>query len=101
MTKISLIQHACGDDSSLNRAKAEELIRKAASEGADIVALQEFFQTIYFSREIRQEYFSLSKGTPGPSTKQFTKLAKDFKMVFLCHLLGGPAPGLNSTTLRV
>src|SRR5690625_3766111 len=81
MTKISLIQHACGDDSSLSRAKAEELIRKAASEGADIVALQEFFQTIYFSREIRQEYFSLSESIPGPSTEQFTRLAKELKVV--------------------
>src|SRR5690625_7317194 len=101
MTKISLIQHACGDDSSLNRAKAEELIRKAASEGADIVALQEFFQTIYFSREIRQEYFSLSESIPGPSTEQFTRLAKELKVVILLPLFERAAAGLYYNTLLV
>lgn len=101
MTKISLIQHACGDDPVQNRAKAEELIRKAASEGADIVALQEFFQTIYFSREIRQEYFSLSESIPGPSTEQFTKLAKELKIVILLPLFERAAAGLYYNTLLV
>src|SRR5690625_7635901 len=100
MTKISLIQHACGDDSSLNRAKAEELIRKAASEGADIVALQEFFQTIYFSREIRQEYFSLSSGTWGPSTGKLPEDAWGCRCVNSTKSLYGYVDGMYLIHIR-
>lgn len=101
MIKLSLIQHACGEDSAQNRAKAEELIRMAASEGSDVVALQEFFQTIYFSREIRQEYFSLSESIPGPSTEQFTRLAKELKIVILLPLFERAAAGLYYNSLVV
>lgn len=101
MTRLSLIQHACGDNPVENRDKAESLIIKAASAGTDIVALQEFFQTIYFSREIKQEYFFLSESIPGPSTDHFSKLAKQLQIVLLLPIFERVAPGLYYNSMVV
>ena len=46
--KVGLVQMSCTENKQSNITKAEEQIRKAAAEGANIVCLQELFASLYF-----------------------------------------------------
>ena len=41
--------------------KAEALVRSAAAAGANIILLQELFETPYFCQEQKQDYYRLAK----------------------------------------
>src|SRR3546814_8954263 len=45
---LAATQMACGWDLERNLAAAEDMVREAAGRGADLVLLQEFFETPYF-----------------------------------------------------
>ena len=62
---------SCTENPAENMKKAIAGIRKAATEGANIVCLQELFRSLYFC--IKEEYkaFGLAEPIPGDSTKQF------------------------------
>jgi len=55
------MQMACTPDSARNIARAEELVREAAARGAQIVAIQELFETPYFCQDEDTEFFSLAR----------------------------------------
>ena len=44
---VAATQMACCADAGINIANAEKLIREAASQGANIILIQELFQTQY------------------------------------------------------
>ena len=46
--KVAVIQMACSEDHAENVDKAENLVREAALQGANIILLPELFETIYF-----------------------------------------------------
>jgi N-carbamoylputrescine amidase len=50
----------CSADPARNIARAEELVREAASHGAQIVALQELFETPYFCQDEDSAFFALA-----------------------------------------
>mgnify|MGYP005870853269 CR=1 FL=1 len=47
MVKVSAIQMSMGEAKEANIAKAERLVRQAASNGAQIILLPELFEGIY------------------------------------------------------
>ncbi len=62
--------------------KAEKLIREAHSAGADIVLLQELFETQYFCQKHKFEYLSLATEiSENAAIKRFSKLARELDMV--------------------
>jgi N-carbamoylputrescine amidase len=73
---------ACGPDAAGNIARAEKLVREAASKGAQIILIQELFETPYFCQD--QVYDFLSLATPlaeNPAVKHFTLIAKELGVV--------------------
>jgi N-carbamoylputrescine amidase len=48
---VACIQMTCGDDTEINISKASKLIRDAATKGANIILMQELFQTLYFCQD--------------------------------------------------
>lgn len=101
MTKFSALQYTCSENTSENNVKAEAFVEDAAKNGANIIALPELFNTIYFCREIKSVYFDWAEPIPGPSTKQFCKLAKQFGVVILLPLFERKAAGVYYNTLVV
>ena len=87
--RVACIQYACGkvaaNDSkqvqnSIN--KAEELVRKAASNGAKIVLLSELFERKYFCQERRYDYYDLALPiSENPAVLHFQKVCKELKVV--------------------
>ncbi|MCC5907646.1 MAG: carbon-nitrogen hydrolase [Balneolaceae bacterium] len=98
---VSLLQYSCSESPLENREKAENLIAQAAGNGAQLIALQELFDTTYFCREVDQRFFEWAEPVPGPTTDQFTKLAKQLGVVILLPLFEKKAAGVYFNTLVV
>ena len=58
VTHVSAIQMHCVQDPAQNLALAEQLVRKAAAEGGQIILLPELFERPYFCQERRYEYYA-------------------------------------------
>jgi N-carbamoylputrescine amidase len=68
-----------------NADKAEELIRRAAGQGANVVLIQELFGAPYFCIEERAEYFPLAQPMEGhPLIARFSDLARELGLVLPC-----------------
>ena len=48
---VAATQMACSWDTAANIAKAERLVRQAAAQGAQIILIQELFETPYFCQK--------------------------------------------------
>ncbi|TAK52619.1 MAG: N-carbamoylputrescine amidase [Gammaproteobacteria bacterium] len=57
---VAATQMACGPDRHANIAGAERLIRQAAAQGANVILVQELFESPYFCKEHRAEHFALA-----------------------------------------
>ncbi|SER21791.1 N-carbamoylputrescine amidase [Azotobacter beijerinckii] len=79
---VAATQMACSWDRAANLARAEQLVREAAAGGAQIVLLQELFETPYFCQKPNPDYLQLA--TPAednPAIRHFRKLAAELKVV--------------------
>jgi N-carbamoylputrescine amidase len=79
---IAATQMACTWDIAANLDKAESLIRRAAQQGAQIILLQELFETPYFCKDQKEEYFALAKPVQdNPLLARFSALAAALNVV--------------------
>jgi len=84
MRKVTLAatQFACGPDSKANVDRAEALARQAAAKGAEIVLLQELFETPYFCKDQLQAHFALAKPAMAhPTLARMAALARELGVV--------------------
>jgi len=79
---VAAIQMACSWDLAANLDKAESLVRQAAQQGAQIILLPELFETPYFCKEQKTEFFSLAKPVENnPLLIRFGALAFELQVV--------------------
>ena len=79
---VAATQMACSNETDKNVSNAEKLVRQAASEGAQIILIQELFESQYFCMDQKEELFELSKPFDDhPTIKKFSELAKELKVV--------------------
>lgn len=84
MRKVTLAvtQMPVGRDRGESLAKAEVLVRRAADEGADIVLIQELFETPYFCQDQLPENFELARPVEGnEGIARFQALARELNVV--------------------
>jgi len=80
--KFAATQMACGDDKDANVERAEKLVREAASLGAQVILIQELFETPYFCKDQDSGYFELAHDTSANTlVKKFQGLAKELSVV--------------------
>lgn len=80
--KVAATQMSCSWDLEDNLKKAENLVRKAAAEGANIILLQELFETPYFCQQQKFEYFKLASTMEEcEAVKRFQEVAKELGVV--------------------
>jgi N-carbamoylputrescine amidase len=60
LVKVAATQMTCTKDVSENIGKAERMVRQAAEEGAQIILLQELFETPYFCQTEHDEFYDLA-----------------------------------------
>ncbi len=79
---VAATQMSCSWNVEENVAKAEQLVREAAAQGAQIILLQELFETPYFCIEISEGYHKLASTLEENETfKKLTALAKELQVV--------------------
>lgn len=82
-TTLAVTQMACSEDFAKNVDKAESLVRKAASYGAQIILLQELFEGPYFCKKQDYAYFAHAHEATldDPLLARFSALAKELGVV--------------------
>lgn len=80
--KVAAVQMSMCADQIENINKAEQLVRKAAAEGANIILLPELFENLYFCQERNYDYYALAT-TPeeNPAIQRFKEIAKELDVV--------------------
>ncbi len=63
-----------------------ERIEKAASQGAQVICLQELFLGPYFCQKNDRHFFELAEEVPGNTTAVLSKLAKEKQVVIIASL---------------
>jgi len=80
---IGLVQSKVSADILANVAKTEKMIRQAAKKGAQIICLQELFQTPYFPQRQGENKNKFAETIPGPTANVMQKLAKELGVVLI------------------
>lgn len=79
---LAATQTSCTWDREANVATAERLVRHAAGEGAQIILLQELFETPYFCQDQKQELFALAAPVDDhPVLRRMSALAAELQVV--------------------
>ncbi len=99
--RAGIIQMTCGPDKMGNLEKAAKKIREAASQGAQIICLQELFSTTYFCWEENYDNFSLADTIPGTATDLFRDIALELDVVIIASLFEKRAEGVYHNTVAV
>jgi agmatine deiminase len=80
---IGLVQNAVGEDIQKNIDLTTKLIKQAAKKGAQIISLQELFQTPYFPQKEKQNKDDFAETLTGPTITKFSDLAKQLKITLI------------------
>lgn len=79
---LAATQFACGWDIEKNLARAEALVRQAAGAGAQIILLQELFETPYFCQDQLADHYALARPfADNPMIARFARLAGELGVV--------------------
>ena len=81
LTKAAMIQFSGSLEKEKNIEKSRTYIAQAVEGGAQIICLQELFNTTYFCYEENYDHCSLAEPVPGPTTDLVAEAAKKFGMV--------------------
>ncbi len=98
---VGLIQMVCDPDPQVNDQKAEDLIRQAAHQGAQIVCLPELFRTLYFCQTEDYAVFALAEPIPGQTTEALQTLATELDIVIVASLFEKRVAGIYHNTAVV
>ena len=75
-------QFACSPDAAANLESAERVVRQAAAAGAQVILLQELFETPYFCKDHLASHFELARPIAGnPVLERFQGLARELGVV--------------------
>lgn len=98
---IALIQSYCEDSPADNLYRQMGLIRDAAKKGAQVICLQELFNTKYFCVEYDEKYFDWAEPLEGDLTKSLQGLASELEVVIIAPFFEKRAKGVYHNTLIV
>lgn len=80
---IAAIQNTVSDNLKENILKTAKLVEDAAKGGAQIISLQELYNTPYFPQYQKMDKDKFAEFVPGDSTSVFKKIAKDYGVVII------------------
>ena len=99
--KTGIIQQHNTADVADNKRRIETKIARLASEGAELIVLQELHNTLYFCQTEDVSLFDMAETLPGPSTEFFARIARDNGVVIVASLFERRAAGLCHNTAVV
>ncbi len=79
---VAAVQMSCTIDVLENIKKADEMVRSAAQQGANIILLPELFERQYFCQERQYEYYAFAKSLEdNDAVNHFKKVARELGVV--------------------
>ncbi len=79
---FAVSQFSCSWDVQANLAKAESMVHRAAEQGANVILLQELFETPYFCQDQTANHYKWAYSFPdNPLLKKMSALAKSLNVV--------------------
>jgi N-carbamoylputrescine amidase len=79
---VAATQFACGWDRAANIDRAEHLVRRAAGDGAQVILLQELFETPYFCIEQDSRHLRLATTlADNPAVRRMKQVARELSVV--------------------
>jgi len=91
---IALVQISLNATPEVNLKKCLEWIRKAASQGANVVCLPELYSSFYFCQSENHDYFDLAEPLHNNSYQSFSALSKELGVVLIVPFFERRASGL-------
>lgn len=98
---IAAIQQQCSADKDTSLATSERLIRQAATDGAQLVVLQELHATLYFCQTEDTSVFELAEPIPGPTSRRLSALAAELGIVLVGSIFERRMNGVYHNTAVV
>jgi N-carbamoylputrescine amidase len=78
---IAATQFACSTNAAQNLDRAERAVREAAGKGAQVILLQELFETPYFCKDHLASHFDLARPiADSPVVRRFQALARELEV---------------------
>jgi len=79
---VATTQFACSTDRATNIERAEAMVRRAAAAGANVILLQELFETPYFCIDQDARHFALATTVDeNPALRHFAPIARELGVV--------------------
>jgi N-carbamoylputrescine amidase len=79
---VATTQFACSTDRATNIERAEAMVRRAAAAGANVILLQELFETPYFCIDQDVRHFALATTIDeNPALRHFAPIARELGVV--------------------
>lgn len=80
--RVAAVQMSCGWDRDANIARAEQLVREAAAQGAQIILIPELFETPYFCIEQDSRHLALAQPlADNVAVRHFRAVARELEVV--------------------
>ncbi len=80
--KVAAVQIRCSDKPAENIRKADQKVREATREGAQIILLPELFETLYFCQEKNKDHFRYAAGLEqNQAVSHFRQMAGELQVV--------------------
>ncbi|WP_297367424.1 N-carbamoylputrescine amidase [Acidocella sp.] len=99
---VAATQMACSDQPGENIAQVERLIREAARQGAQIILIQELFETPYFCQVQIYEFLKLAVPLEeNPAVKRCVELARELNVVLPVSVYERAGQSLFNTVVIV
>ncbi len=99
--KVGLIQQSNTANIKANRDNLVQKIKRLASEGAQLVVLQELHDSLYFCQVESVDNFDLAVSIPGETSQLYSDVAAQCGIVLVTSLFEKRAPGLYHNTAIV
>ncbi|MCP3866965.1 MAG: carbon-nitrogen hydrolase [Gammaproteobacteria bacterium] len=96
-----MVQHAWGIHTENTIRHLNQNICNAASEGAQLILLQEMHDSRYFCQVEELACFDTAEPIPGPTTERLGQLAADLQVVIVGSVFEKRSPGLYHNTAVV
>lgn len=99
--RIAILQLTCSTNVAENEAKTIEKIKDAASNGAQIVCLQELYNAVYFAQNVKVENYKYAQKIGDTGISKLQALAKELGIVLIVPIYEEALPGLYFNTVLI
>lgn len=98
---VGIIQDAVAATPGETLECAVARIREAAGRGAQIICLQEMFNSHYFCKSQNCERFDIAEPIPGPVTNRMQEIARELEVVLIVPIFERQAAGVYRNSAAV